>query len=183
MQTVRKISAAILLIAVLVGCGGGGGNDAPVQQTTVSDLTLDQQQLFYDAGLSARTLPGYTVWQSFTAGITGTLEEIDMGFFNDMSGHGQLQILAGEGTGGTVLQVLAVPVVGISQPPVTWNMWTTINVHVTAGQQYTFNFIPDATSLPDPYGVAMGYDAEYSGGTSSIPGFDLVFRTYVRPGS
>jgi hypothetical protein len=48
--------------------------------------TVDQQQLVYDGGTSARTLPGYTVWQSFTAGLTGTLAEIDMGFFNDMSG-------------------------------------------------------------------------------------------------
>ena len=35
--------------------------------------TLDQSQLLYQGAHSARNLPGYTTWQSFTAGITGTL--------------------------------------------------------------------------------------------------------------
>ena len=35
--------------------------------------TVDQSQLNYNGGMSARNLPEYTVWQSFTAGTTGSL--------------------------------------------------------------------------------------------------------------
>src|SRR5215472_6102283 len=70
---------------------------------------LDQEQLLYNGGMSARTLPGYTVWQSFTAGVSGTLTQIDMGFFNNMSGDGVLRVYVGSGTAGAVLQTLNVP--------------------------------------------------------------------------
>ncbi len=151
--------------------------------------TQDQQQFLYNGGTSARTLPGYTVWQSFTAGISGTLTEIDMGFFNNMSGRGQLQIFAGDGTGGAILQTLTVPVVGITQTPVTWNAWA-VNVPVTAGQMYTFNLTPDPATLPDPYGVAIGANNPYPGGVMGLndpsgsyrTNFDIVFRTHVEPG-
>ena len=118
-------------------------------------IVLDQSQSLYKGGLSARTLPGYVIWQSFTAGLSGTLTEIDMGFFNEMSGYGQLRIILGEGTGGMLLQSLQVPVVGVTQPEVTWNAWV-VDVPVVAGQQYTFSFTPNPLTLPDPYGVALG---------------------------
>ena len=154
--------------------------------TTYAEGVLDQQQLIYDGGTSARTLSGYSVWQSFTAGKTGTLSEIDMGFFNDMSGSGELQILQGSGTAGTVLQTLTVPVVGITQPEVTWNTWA-VSVSVQAGLQYTFKLTPNAATLPDPYGVAIGAGNPYSGGVMGLDDpsgsyptdFDLVFRTFV----
>src|SRR5262245_50719091 len=92
--------------------------------TTHAQPQLDQQQLLYNGGMSARTLPGYTVWQSFTAGLSGTLTQIDMGFFNSMSGDGVLRVYAGSGTQGPLLQTLTVPVTGITQSPPTWNSWT-----------------------------------------------------------
>jgi hypothetical protein len=153
--------------------------------------TLDQQQLVYDGGTSARTLPGYTVWQSFTAGLTGTLTEIDMGFFNDMSGDGTLRIYSGKGTSGTVLETLTVPVVGITQPAVTFDDWT-VSVPIQAGLLYTFELTPDALTLPDPYGVAIGTGNPYAGGIMGltdpsgsypITDFDLVFRTRVSAAS
>ena len=148
---------------------------------------LDQQQLVYDGGTSARTLPGYSVWQSFTPSVSGTLTEIDMGFFNDMSGSGQLQILLGDGSAGPVLQTLTVPVLGITQPEVTWNSWV-VSVPVTAGSLYTFRFTPNAATLPDPYGVAIGAGNPYTRGVMGLDDpsgsyrtdFDLVFRTFVR---
>jgi hypothetical protein len=94
--------------------------------------TLDQQQLLYDGGTSARTLPGNTVCRSFTAGLTGTLTEIDMGFFNDRSGNGTLRIYSGQGTSEAILETLTVPVVWITQPAVTWNDWT-LSVPIQAG--------------------------------------------------
>ncbi len=150
---------------------------------------VDQEQPVYDGGTSARTLPGYTVWQSFAAGVTGTLSRIDMGFFNDMSGSARLSILEGEGTAGVELASLDVPVVGLSQPGVTWNAWT-VSVPVEAGSIYTFRIEPDAATLPDPYGVAIGSASPYArgvmglddpSGTYETP-FDVVFRTYVDGG-
>jgi hypothetical protein len=147
---------------------------------------LDQRQLTYSAGLSARTLPGYAVWQSFTPSISGTLTAIDMGFFNDMSGTGQLQVLSGDGSGGPVLETLTVSVQGLTRPEVTWNTWT-VSVPVSAGSVYTFRFTPDATTLPDPYGVALGdlYPRGVLGlddpsGTYRTMS-DMVFRTFVTP--
>ncbi len=151
-----------------------------------ADQILDQEQLLYNGGTSARTLPGYTVWQSITAGITGSLSQIDMGFFNDMSGDGMLRIYSGEGTTGSLLQELAVPVVGITQQEVTWNSWA-VNVSIEQGSQYTFELTPNPMTLPDPYGVAIGTPNPYANGVfglndpsgSYTTNFDAVFRTYV----
>ena len=147
---------------------------------------LDQQQIIYDGGSSARTLPGYSTWQSFTPAMNGTLTEVDMGFFNDMSGDAQLRILSGTGTGGAVLQSLTVAVVGLTQTAVTWNSWL-VSVPVQAGLQYTFQVIPNESNIPDPYGVALGSNNPYSGGVlgaddpsgSYTTAYDAVFRTFV----
>lgn len=156
--------------------------------TGARTAVLDQQQLVYSGGTSARTLPGYTVWQSFTPSISGTLTELDMGVFNDMSGSGQLHILAGDGTAGPVLQTLTVAVHGITQPEVTWNTWV-VSVPLTAGSRYTFAFTPNPATLPDPYGVAIGVGNPYARGVMGLDDpsgsypqsdFDVVFRTFVR---
>lgn len=147
---------------------------------------LDQQQLLYNGGTSARTLPEYTVWQSFTPGYTGTLSQIDMGFFNDMTGDGVLRIYQGRGTHGTLLQELPVPVIGITQRDPTWNQWA-VNAPVTAGSEYTFEFTPNPDTLPDPYGVCIGTPDPYARGVFGLndpsgsyeTNFDMVFRTYV----
>ena len=149
-------------------------------------LVLDQEQLLYNGGTSARTLPGYTIWQSFTAGADGTLAQIDMGFFNDMSGQAQLDVIEGDGPTGAILQSLTVPVVGVTAPGVTWNSWA-VNVQVVSGAAYTFRITPDAATLPDPYGVAIGATDPYPGGVMGIDDpsgsyptpFDVVFRTWL----
>ncbi|MBK7403867.1 MAG: hypothetical protein IPJ41_04330 [Phycisphaerales bacterium] len=147
---------------------------------------VDQENLLYNGGTSARTLPGYTVWQAFTAGKTGTLDQIDMGFFNDMSGDGTLRIYEGRGTQGSLLQQRPVPVIGITQQGPTWNDWT-VSVPVTAGLEYTFEFTPNPNTLPDPYGVCIGAYNPYARGVFGLNDpsgsyeteFDMVFRTYV----
>lgn len=152
----------------------------------LAQCALDDEQSVYDGGTSARTLPGYTVWQSFTPSTSGTLCRIDMGFFNDMSGFGELQVLEGEGTAGALLSSQRVPVVAFSVPGVSWNSWD-VDVPVSAGLRYTFNFIPDAATLPDPYGVAIGAGNPYPDGvmglddpSGSYPlGFDVCFRTFL----
>jgi hypothetical protein len=117
--------------------------------------------------------------------MTGTLCKIDMGFFNAMTGSGTLKIFAGAGILGTLLQSLSVTVSG------TGNFFQTFNVSapVTAGQMYTFQFIPiQGGGLPDPYGVQCVNPEAYPsgeyflvdpGGTYPM-GMDLVFKTYVQ---
>ena len=145
--------------------------------------TLDQSQLIYNAGLSARNLSGNSIFQSFTCGITGTLSEIDMGVFNAINGIGVLKIYSGIDTTGTLLQTTPV---SINCP--SGNCFTNFptSVSVTAGQVYTFRFIPGA-GIPDPYGVQLQSPGAYTGGQLGIisggisyPGDDIVFKTFVR---
>jgi hypothetical protein len=151
----------------------------------VHSQVLDQSQLNYNAGTSARTLPGYSIMQSFTAGITGTLVEIDMGVFNYISGSGTLKIYAGGDTTGTLLQTTTVT---ISCPSGSCFTNFAVSVSINLGQMYTFRFIPGA-GIPDPYGVQMEVPGTYSGGQFGLidpsgvyfPGFDMVFKTFVLP--
>jgi hypothetical protein len=168
---------------ILVGVGSiGAFTDVSAQ------AILDQQQIFYDGGISALTDPGYSEWQSFRAGVTGELSLIEAGFFNDISGDGFLQIYVGEGTQGSLLQSVSVPVVSTTQSSVSWNSWS-VSAPVLAGLQYTFNFVPNEATMPNPYGIAIGTGDRYLEGThgqdypdySNTDNFDLVFRTYVTP--
>ncbi len=151
-----------------------------------ADMILDQDQETADGGLSARTLPGYTVWQSFTAGVTGTLSEIDMGFYNTIQGDATLRLYQGAGTDGTVLQSLVVPVTSTSGSGLNWDQWA-VSIAVTAGSSYTFEITPNAATVPDPYDVAVGVFDPYPFGnlglndpSGSYPtDFDAVFRTFV----
>ncbi len=188
--SIDKAGTSYTLTAAATGLTGASSTAFNITAFNVTTcaigIILDQEQLVYDGGTSARTLPGYSVWQSFTPGISGTLTEIDMGFFNDMSGSGQLQVLSGDGTPGPVLQTLTVPVRGITQLGVTWNAWA-VSVQVTAGLLYTFRFTPNAATLPDPYGVAIGTGNPYPRGVMGLDDpsgsyrttFDMVFRTCV----
>lgn len=143
---------------------------------------VDQQQLVYEAGLSARNLPGYSTWQSFQAGITGTLTQIDQGYFNAMTGTATLKIYTGTGTGGTLLYSNGVTISG------TGNFWVTFTISpgvaVTSGQSYTYEIVPiQGGGLPDPYGVQRGGPTDrYVNGTCEFgPGWDDVFKIWVCP--
>lgn len=168
------LAAGFVLLSALLAPGARAACD------------VDQSQELYNGGTSARTLPGYTIWQSFTPSLSGTLCQIDMGFFNDMSGQGELRIREGAGTSGAILQSLTVPVVAYTRPGVSWNSWT-VSVSVIVGSLYTFEFVPDAATLPDPYGVAIGASNPYAAGAMGIDDpsgtyptdFDMNFRTYV----
>ena len=186
----KKVRTTHASICFLCACA--------LPSTASAQQVLDQSQTRYNGGTSARTLPGYHEWQSFTAGMTGTLSEVDMGFFaginasggTQMSGVGTLNIYAGNGTGGTLLQSEAVNVwaqSSASYAPVCWNLWTT-NVNSVAGQMYTFDFTPGA-GIPDPYGVCVGtidnggvFTAPYTGGNyDGGTQFSMNFKTWVTP--
>jgi len=150
--------------------------------TSVSDadLSIDQQQLLYLGGESARNLPGYSTWQSFTAGVTGNLTQIDQGFFNEMTGTATLNIFTGTGNGGSLLYSETVTISGAG------NFWETFiiepPVSITENEVYTFELVPDlAGGLPDPYGVQVSGPADnYAGGRCEFDvTWDDVFKTYV----
>lgn len=151
--------------------------------TASQSQTLDQSQLLSNSGISARTLAGYKIFQSFTCGTTGTLVEVDLGVFNAINGQGTLEIFAGGTNSGTILQTIPVTVTCVSGN--CFANFTTA-VSVTAGQVYTFQFTPGA-GIPDPYGVSAQIPGNYSGGQFGLvdpsgtyyPGWDLVFKTYV----
>lgn len=153
-------------------------------QSNAQCTAIDQSQLNYNGGMSARNLPGYSEFQVFTAGATGTLCQIEVGFFNAMSGTGIFNIYNGSGIGGTILQTQQVTVTG------SGNFFFTfpLSVSVTSGSVYTFQFIPiQGGGLPDPYGVQVENPGTYPGGELNIidpsgtypTGFDMVFKTYV----
>lgn len=145
---------------------------------------LDQSQLIYNGGTSARTLPGYKIGQSFTAGKTGTLTGIDIGFFNPIDGDATLDIYSGAGAGGTLLQTQQVKVVcggGACLLPFS------TSVPLVSGQVYSFLLTPGA-GIPDPYGIQVGFPATYSAGkmifidpsgTYFEDRFGMVFQTFV----
>jgi hypothetical protein len=117
----------------------------------------------------------YPPWQSFTAGRTGDLVEIDAMPNTYCGGNGidgDLTIYEGEGTGGVVLfqePYAAVPVGGIDlvtflvDPPVP----------VVAGNQYTFE-------LSGTCGLRHSSDNPYPGGVGGgVASIDMVFATRV----
>ena len=145
--------------------------------------TLDQSQYVYNGGTSARTLPGYSIMQSFTPSISGTLDKISMGFFNYINGTGTLAVYAGVGDTGTLLQTQTVSVFCSSGSCL---IPFAVAANVTSGLLYTFDFTPGA-GIPDPYGVQVAVPGPYTKGDmiikdpsgSYFPGFDIVFETYV----
>jgi hypothetical protein len=155
---------------------------------TEAQAVLDQSQLIYNGGLSARNIVGYVEGQSFMAGISGTLTEIDIGFFGDINGVGILNIYSGEGFNGPLLQTENVDVVCSNRDTI---MHFAASVKVVAGQTYTFGFDP-GVGIPDPYGMQVGYLTPYtsghrvysynSGTTWYIAkDFCFVFKTFILP--
>lgn len=154
----------------------------------LSQPILDQQQLTYNGGMSARTQPGDSVWQSFTAGVSGQLVAIDMGFFNFIDGSATLRIYDGWTPFPPNLKIgqYAVHIFSSSDSDMTWDSWS-VSVPIVQGQRYTFEIIPDPFSIPDPYGVALSASGNYEDGAlgetyrdfADVTDFDMVFMTYV----
>jgi hypothetical protein len=126
---------------------------------------IDQQQDVGDDDYGVFT-PG---WQSFTAGISGTLESVSLKFNFGMFFPRGLKIFSGEGVSGIELASLSV-----QAPPALGGMTTShLNVPVIAGNKYTIWLSDQAfwrTSASDVY----------TGGRSDIAVYDHVFKTYVR---
>jgi hypothetical protein len=161
---------SILVISLVVVSAGQG----------LAQCTLDQNQPLTDGGTSERNLPGYYDGQTFTAGITGVLCEIDLMMFNTMTGTGILNVYSGSGISGALLTTENVTVVVPTGQ--VWQNWILTNPpSVTAGSTYTFQFVPiQGGGLPDPYGVNVKTGNVYTAGYDlTFQEFDLTFRTHV----
>lgn len=142
----------------------------------------DQSQVISNGGLSARNLVGSYEAQTFTAGVTGQLCEIDMMMFGTMSGNGTMRIYAGAGISGSL--IASQPVYVNVPSGQVWQNWSISSPPIVSmGSVYTFQFIPtQGGGLPDPYGILVTTNNEYSGGYwLSNPAGDLTFRTMVIP--
>ncbi len=148
-----------------------------------STSVIDQEQTNYNGGMSALTGTDRSEFQTFVAGITGTLLQIDMGFFNYISGVGVVNLYAGNGITGTLLNTQNV---NVNCPSGNCMITFFENTSITAGTAYTFQFIPGA-GMPYPYGVQVQNPGTYGDGELFITdpsgtyatGMDMVFKTYV----
>ena len=142
--------------------------------------TLDQSQLLYQGTHSARNLPAFSTWQSFTPSLSGTLSQIDQGFANPMSGTATLKIYSGTGVLGTELFSSGITIAGTG---VFWSSFTiSPPLPVIAEQVYTFEIIPNqGGGLPDPFAIQIAGPVDsYTRGQSSFNAtWDYVFRTFV----
>ncbi len=114
-----------------------------------------------------------SVSQTFTAGVDGAFARID---FRNTIGAGNaaiLNIYAGAGTGGNLLRTEDV-VFGTNGTFTEYGIMSTISL--VNGQQYTFEFTSESAFAP-----SVDDSNSYAGGDSSLPGNDLIFRTWVIP--
>jgi|GEM_PF-1295006 len=149
---------------------------------------IDQSNLYNTAQMRASNLPGCSYWQSFTAGISGTLSEIELGFFNYINGIGTLNVFKGIGIEGKLLNSQSV---NVNCAGGNCLLPFAENVEIVAGLNYTFQFIP-GKGISGIYEVQVEFAGSCDGGimgvvdpsgTDSISGMDLVFRTHVIPTS
>lgn len=165
MRTINITTAILLLIGVSL---------------ETRSQTLDQSQLMYEGAHSARNLPGSSTWQSFTAGLSGTLAQVDQAFASTMTGSATVKLYSGTGTSGSLLYTGGVTISG------TTNFWQSFTIStpvaLVAGEVYTWELIPiQGGGIPDPFAIQIaGPDDAYPGGQSSFGiTWDYVFRTYV----
>ncbi|MEO8426600.1 MAG: immunoglobulin domain-containing protein [Verrucomicrobiota bacterium] len=165
------------------------GSQVEIDFIDIKSSNVDQQQTATDGSTGARRLPRYKIGQSFTAGGTGTLAQIDVGFLGPIDSDGTLEIYAGEGASGELLQTASAQIVA-SQAELSWIPFL-MNVPIVGGQKYSFLFTGGA-SMSDPFSIPISANVPYPdgrliftdpSGTLFEDRFDLVFRTYLVPDS
>jgi hypothetical protein len=155
-----------------------------------AQLALDQSQTAHDGGMAVHPYLSekFCVWQSFTAGTSGRLRQLDMGFSGDISGTAELRLLAGEGLDGQLLESLVVSVESVSQATPCWNSWD-VSVPSVAGNVYTFVIVANEKTMPDPFYVCLGMGDRYRRGALGLYDWsgrhwtdnDMCFQTWVSP--
>ncbi|MCB9233897.1 MAG: HYR domain-containing protein [Bacteroidia bacterium] len=139
------------------GGGGGGGQQLDQSQTTTTTRKA-------------------TLWQSFTAAVTGQLTQIDLIMHaSSTTNTKNLTIYAGAGTGGT--QLSGPQTLTFSTNSVFESFTLSTPIPVVAGQVYTISLV-GFTSTRISYAAGTN---PYAGGEMDVVGGldDLAFRTYV----
>jgi hypothetical protein len=187
----------LILIALMAGLA------VSAFPARVAAGTLDQSQANLGAGsLGFGNAFGsvYEAGQSFTAGLSGTLDQVDVDVSRSSGcdpGSGislAIRTVTDAMPTDTTLASANLPASTIS----FINSWVSLSfaapTEVTEGSQYALVLsAPDASCSEDaPYWLAMAGDDPYprgqamangpSGwGTGAVEGFDLAFKTYVAP--
>lgn len=141
-----------------------------------TNVAVDQQQT-----VSSNTHNGTTNWQSFTAGLTGLLTQIDLKINTPTTGStspGTIKIYSGEGISGTLLSTTAITYSNVVGFP--WQSFTFSNfANIIAGNIYTIQF---SAPVANTYWILFNTANPYAGGRSGYnPNTDYLFKTYVTP--
>ena len=167
-----------------VGGSVGIGTTTPAGLLTVQGrglgaAALDQQQLTSGAGFGAAT-----AWQSFTAGVSGNLTQLDLRISSPAgpatTTSATLSVYAGEGTSGTLLTTQAI-VVSYTAGSNQYQQFPLATViPVVAGRQYTY-LLQTVSPAYLSFDVSVATAASpYAGGIYSVNSDqDLLFKTYV----
>lgn len=151
--------------------------------------TLDQQNAPVSNGGGSFTVsPSQDVGQSFTAGMTGDLSQINIRVGNwgsiFIAGDFQLRIIDGNGYGGTVLNTTTF---SIPSAPATNNydelaIVLSATVPITNGNMYTID-LKGTTGTVSTHGANPNYSNGglyfASGNNALYDGYDLWFKTFV----
>jgi hypothetical protein len=163
-----------------------------------ASAAVDQSLLSSNFTVQLQGGPNGPTGQSFTAGLTGRLSEVDLytsGLIANGSNTVNWEVRAGNGTGGSVLG-------GSSStfPPVTFDFGndvatlafntTSQNINVSAGSSYTFliTSVTGSGDLATRGLLAQAGTNSYAGGRAYVgssvtdtPNHDLGFQTHVIP--
>ena len=160
-----------------------------------SAVVLDQSQTSVNIGVPLEFSPTSSdlpLGESFTAGMSGTLDSITLygnGAIQGGSNSLTIEILAGNGTGGAVLGSVTDAVNQAPDDSFSLDV-SAASVKVVSGSQYTFLVTGFSGAGDLPTRGVLGDNANpYAGGQiytgpgyGSPPSWDLAFQTYVSTG-
>lgn len=195
MKTISSRRAAALAALALAATGVLGPFAGSVSATS----TVDQAQEITDSGGSAFGYGHTAVAQTFTAGKTGDLTQLDLMVQDEgylLSGASvpllvQIVTVSDGAPGPTVLAATQVPRSTVT--PVPWLGWLTVTfpepAEVTSGSQYAIVLSADGAlvnesyawlhKFGDPYPAGSAWVTNPSSGAWMQSPVDMVFRTYV----
>ena len=146
----------------------GIGTNSPSDLLEITIGTTDSSPQIIISNLAEDEIESISsVWQSYTATISGTLDTISIPRSGFTTSDWTVTIHQGEGTAGAVLGTLTAN---------TDYDFSTSNISQTAGQTYTIA-ITIASGEFDPYS-----NADYDGGVSSLgQNRDIAFELSINP--
>jgi pyruvoyl-dependent arginine decarboxylase (PvlArgDC) len=185
------ITSGVLNLAPADATNGGivttgtqtfSGNKEIIGNLKLSEIigseTLDQSS----SNLTSGTGPYTSLWQSFTAGISGSLSKVTMFFYNCQA-SGTLYIYQGTGTNGTLLSSQSFSFSTNGANDLIENFSLVNPPSVTSGSIYTMAFIASSGTLwggiTNDYNQGISYFGNTPSSNSNNSG-SLYFKTFVR---